>query len=293
MEPARRAGSETHSGLTQRRKAISVNLNSSFDDFRMRLLAIGDIHGCATALRTLLDEVNPQAGDTVITLGDYINKGPDSKTTVDILVQLFKQGLLIPLLGNHELKLLTARKKNRAKVGSKILVDQQTLSSYGNGQSRLGLDSIPEEHWNFLEQHCRKWVETEEYIFVHATLDPDKLLPNQSEQVLFWNKLNHPKPHISGKVVVCGHTPQRSGNPLNLGHTICLDTAASRGQWLTCLDLYSGQIWQANQLGKIRFSNIEDYLFQPLHCRHLKNWISFITLNSTDLKNSMAAGKYR
>lgn len=55
-------------------------------------------------------------------------------------------------------------------------------------------------------------------------------------------------PHMSGKTVICGHTPQTSGYPVNLGHTICLDTA----DWLTCLDLSSNEYWQANNEGETR-----------------------------------------
>ena len=59
-------------------------------------------------------------------------------------------------------------------------------------------------------------------------------------------------PHCSGKVVVCGHTQQRSGLPLNLGHAVCIDTWAYGQGWLTCLDVLSGRIWQANQAGRVR-----------------------------------------
>jgi serine/threonine protein phosphatase 1 len=96
----------------------------------MRLFAVGDIHGCATALTTLLAAIDPRPGDCIVTLGDYINKGPDSKAVLDSLVRLSREGMLVPLLGNHELKFLIARRLGRAVVNGEILVDRQTLTSY-------------------------------------------------------------------------------------------------------------------------------------------------------------------
>ena len=229
-------------------------------EYTMRLLAIGDIHGCATALKVLLAAVNPRAGDTIIGLGDYINKGPETKATLDQLIQLFDRKILIPLRGNHELKLMAAGKKGQTQAGGEILVDQQTLDSYGKDGHAGTLASIPRAHWQFVEHNCLNWLETGHHIFVHATLDPDKTLVEQPDSALFFNKFKNPQPHRSGKIVVCGHTPQRDGHPLNIGHAICLDTAACEGQWLTCLDVLSGQVWQANQHRELRVSQIGDYL---------------------------------
>jgi hypothetical protein len=114
----------------------------------------------------------------------------------------------------------------------------------------MGLAAIPDRHWQFIET-CHVWYMADDYIFVHATLQPDRPLAQQSETALFWDKLVYPQPHQSGKTMVCGHTPQRSGHPFNVGHAICLDTAACEGQWLTCLEVFSGEVWQANQQASI------------------------------------------
>jgi serine/threonine protein phosphatase 1 len=74
-----------------------------------RLIAIGDIHGCANALRTLLAAIDPQPTDTVVTLGDYVNKGPDSKGVLDLLIALSGHSQLIPILGNHDELMLQSR----------------------------------------------------------------------------------------------------------------------------------------------------------------------------------------
>lgn len=75
----------------------------------MRHLAIGDIHGCSRALDALLAVVKPRPDDLLITLGDYVNRGPDSRGVVERLVSLHRAGHLIALTGNHEQMMLEAR----------------------------------------------------------------------------------------------------------------------------------------------------------------------------------------
>lgn len=227
----------------------------------MRLLAIGDIHGCGTALHALLSALDLRGDDKIITLGDYLNKGPETQFVFDQLLQLRDQDLLIPLLGNHELKMMAARQMGPIRRDGSVLVDQNALNSYV-AQGAVGrLDDIPEQHWRFVEDACLHWVSTETHIFVHASLDADKSLVEQPQQALFWDKFRHQRPHCSGKTLVCGHTPQRDGRPMNLGHSICLDTAACEGYWLTCLDVHSGEVWQTNQQRQVRRSIIRDHFY--------------------------------
>ena len=72
----------------------------------MRILAIGDIHGCSIAFDTLIASVQPQPNDKIITLGDYVDRGPDSKGVIDRLIALHETGQLTALRGNHELMML-------------------------------------------------------------------------------------------------------------------------------------------------------------------------------------------
>jgi serine/threonine protein phosphatase 1 len=225
----------------------------------MRLFAVGDIHGCQTAFDVILSAIHLQPGDKIICLGDYINKGPETSGVIDRLIQLHNKGVLIPLLGNHELKWKLARKLQQPRRGAEVLIDSSTLESYGSPSQPGRLESIPEQHWRFVEEACLAWFTTEDYIFTHANLDQHKPLVDQPSSALFWDKFRDPKPHCSGKTMVCGHTPQRDGNPINLGHAICLDTAACEGHWLTCLEVYSGEVWQANQLRELRHAHIHDY----------------------------------
>jgi serine/threonine protein phosphatase 1 len=83
-------------------------------------------------------------------------------------------------------------------------------------------------------------------------------MPEQPELILCWESLNPRKyePHYSGKTMICGHTAQKKGNPLVLPGAICIDTWAYGDGWLTCLDVDSGQYWQANELGETRIGSI-------------------------------------
>jgi serine/threonine protein phosphatase 1 len=114
-----------------------------------------------------------------------------------------------------------------------------------------------------LESVCVNWCECATHFFVHANAYPDCPLEDQPEAELFWQPFCDRGPHFSGKVMVCGHTQQRCGWPLSLGYAICLDTWSYGGGWLTCLDVTTGQLWQANQKGDRRTAHIDDFLATP------------------------------
>jgi serine/threonine protein phosphatase 1 len=228
----------------------------------MRLLAIGDIHGCLRAFTTLLDAVEPQSDDRIITLGDYVDRGPDSRGVLDRLIALHATGRLVALRGNHDVLLLEARHYPDPLWFACGGVE--TLLSYGATKRQIDelsdgvegwedvLARIPRRHWQFLEEDCVSWHETDTHFFVHANAAADRPLSQQSEDMLYWQKLIRPCAHVSGKIMICGHTRQKSGLPLDLGTSICIDTGAYDDGWLTCLDVLTGRIWQANELGKAR-----------------------------------------
>jgi len=103
------------------------------------------------------------------------------------------------------------------------------------------------------------YIETETHIFVHASLYPDMPMPEQPDYMLRWEHCDELAPHESGKVIICGHTPQRSGHPMNRGHVICLDTNACRGGPLTAMDVLTGRIWQAQESGTVETALISDF----------------------------------
>jgi serine/threonine protein phosphatase 1 len=217
----------------------------------MRTLAIGDIHGCDTALTVLLDEVRPAPEDQIVFLGDYIDRGPGSRAVIDQLLALSCQGRTVFLRGNHEVMVLAAREdplKANLWLGYGGL---EALDSYGATFRDDWAAAIPDSHWAFLEATAR-FYETDEVIFVHACLDPELDLADQPDRLLFWEYFDRVRPHKSGKRIVCGHSPQWSGLINDRGFATCIDTDASRGGWLTCLEVITGNYWQANERGAAR-----------------------------------------
>jgi calcineurin-like phosphoesterase family protein len=220
----------------------------------MRTLAIGDIHGCSQALRALLNAVKPTPDDLIITLGDYVDRGPDSYGVIDQLLALHRTGRLVALRGNHEEMMLQARQSEDELSGWLSCGGKRTLASYSPLGGGGKLVDVPDDHWHFIEKACLDWHEIDTHIFVHANAYPDVPMDEQPAHMLRWESLDErwAAPHCSGKVLVCGHTQQRSGLPLNQGHRICIDTWAYGDGWLTCLDVGSGRVWQANQAEQVR-----------------------------------------
>lgn len=219
-----------------------------------RMIAIGDIHGCATALAALLGAIDPGPGDEVITLGDHIDRGPDTRGVLEQLLTLAGRCRLVPLLGNHEEMFLAALAGHADFQYWLRFGGEETLASYG-GSGGTAVMTGP--HIEFLKS-CREFYETTAHIFVHANYDPDLPMNRQSTGILLWKPL-HPRrtaPHCSAKTVVLGHTVQPNGRILDLGHVLCIDTYCYGGGWLTGLDVRSGQFWQANERGEVRGGQI-------------------------------------
>jgi serine/threonine protein phosphatase 1 len=221
-----------------------------------RTITIGDLHGCLDVLAALLDAVQPGPEDKVITLGDHIDRGPDSRGVLDRLIALAQRCQLIPLLGDHEEMLIDALRDTAALRRWLMCGGAETLRSYGwapGGSRRSLAEWIPEPHREFLLR-CRPYHETATHIFVHAGLEPELPMEQQPPQMLRWRVTDArtATPHCSRKVVVVGHTAQRTGEVLDLGFLICIDTNCARGGWLTALDTSTGSIWQANRAGGLR-----------------------------------------
>jgi serine/threonine protein phosphatase 1 len=214
-----------------------------------RTIAIGDVHGCARALHTLLAVIEPGAEDLLVPLGDYVDHGPDSRGVIDQLLVLARRCRVIPLLGNHEQMLLAAL-VGRPPLAWLDCGGKATLDSYGFVGS---LETFPPDHLVFLRS-CRRYYETETHLFAHAGYRADLPMDRQPTRALLWDFLGErpAEAHFSGKVAVVGHTPQANGEVLDLGFLKCIDTGCSRGGWLTALDVESGQVWQANERGQMR-----------------------------------------
>ena len=214
-----------------------------------RTIAIGDMHGCARALRALLAVIDLHSQDVLIPLGDYIDHGPDSRGVIDHMLTAAERCRVIPLLGNHEQMLLAAL-MGRPTLGWLECGGKATLDSYrflGN------VETFPREHLAFLRS-CRNYHETESHIFIHAGYRASLPMDRQPSRALLWEFLGERplEAHCSGKVAVVGHTPQTNGEVLDLAFLKCIDTGCHSGGWLTALDVESGQVWQANERGQVR-----------------------------------------
>lgn len=196
-----------------------------------RILAIGDIHGSLDKLRMLMGEIdwNPEQ-DTLIFIGDYVDRGPDSAGVIDHLLGLMNWSeKIICLRGNHEqmfLDFLEGRNHQTFLYNG----GQATIESYGGFEA-----GVPEEHYQFL-QALPLYYESDNYIFVHAGLRPAVPLDQQDDRDLLWIREEFIESEFDfGKIVVFGHTPLR--HPLVLPNKIGIDTGAVYGGHLTCLEL--------------------------------------------------------
>ena len=218
-----------------------------------RHLAIGDIHGCITALTSLLDFVGLRRDDTIVTLGDYVDRGPDSRAVLNLMIEFGTTHQHVPLRGNHEIMLLDSREKKSWFHSWMSCGGDATLLSYAACAGDAGsFADVPDAHFDFLENKLVPYYECDTHFFVHANADPKVALEDQSAANLYWRKYVNPQRHCSGKIMVCGHTPQQSGRPLDNGHSVCIDTWAHGGGWLSCLDVGSGMVWQASEAGDRR-----------------------------------------
>ena len=174
-----------------------------------RPIAIGDIHGCATALDHLLRQVRLTARDHLIVLGDVVDRGPDSCGVVEQLLRLDERYRLTCLLGNHEQMLLEAIDGLMPRQQWLGFGGSQTLDSYRDG---AGTNAIPTEHIEFI-RNWGDYYENESHFFAHGNYRPDLDLTDQPWGELRWISLSAytPPTHRSGKTAVVGHTSNKQG----------------------------------------------------------------------------------
>lgn len=213
-----------------------------------RLIGIGDIHGCSAALAAIINAIDPRSDDTLVALGDFVDRGLDSKGVLDMLIHLEGRCRLVAVVGNHDELMLAARASRSAFRRWLEFGGQSALDSYGDAGR---ITQVPATHFRFLER-CRAYFETDTHVFVHAGYRPDLPFDRQDSFTLRWRSLldGVPAPHTSGKTAVVGHTPQPE--VLDAGHLLAIDTGAGLGGWLTALDVRSRETWQADERGRLR-----------------------------------------
>jgi len=217
-----------------------------------KIFAIGDIHGCYDKLATLLQRLPfNRDSDTLVFLGDYINRGPDVKRVIDYLIELQKSCRNIVFLkGNHEQTLLEYHDTGDREMLSLLreMGVTATLDSYGSTVRQLqGLTAFSPEHRAFLQSLGFAYI-AGTTVFTHADISMEMLTALENgnidhndqdltETVLLSSRrlTRMNEPTYYGLTVIFGHTPFEF--PLVLPDRICIDTGAVYGNVLTALEL--------------------------------------------------------
>lgn len=203
-----------------------------------KIYAVGDIHGCLDKLERMMEEIDPDPeNDLLVFLGDYIDRGPDSRGVVDLVLRLRETYRHTTCLrGNHEEMFLDFILHGENRDLYFFNGGRDTLRSYGLSPDHpLSERDFPEEHIRFFKSLPYTY-ETEEFIFVHAGLRPGTPLDRQDRRDLVWIRNEFIfGPCEFGKTVVFGHTPFHQ--PFVDACKFGIDTGAVFHGTLTCLEL--------------------------------------------------------
>jgi serine/threonine protein phosphatase 1 len=222
-----------------------------------RIYAIGDIHGRADLLADLIERIDddlcrrPVDYAVEVYLGDYIDRGTDSKAVIDILCHRLVHRNAICLRGNHEAILEDFLQDPDVVYGWMRLGAQSTFTSYGVSIPtttqlvparihRAFCDALPRTHVLFL-RCMRNIYQCGDYLFVHAGIRPGVPLDQQVQDDLIWIRdefLHSTADH--GCTVVHGHTPV--AHPEICSNRINIDTGAVFSGRLTCIVLEAGSV---------------------------------------------------
>jgi serine/threonine protein phosphatase 1 len=218
-----------------------------------RIYAIGDIHGCSDLLDRIVNEINrdlerhPIRECLAVTLGDYVDRGPDSRGVLDRLARNPFPMRYVALKGNHEQMFESFLSDPSVGYDWRRFGGLETLHSYGVavaplmiGQgfeeaSRMLQERVPEQHLTFLSS-LKMSISIGKYFLCHAGVRPGIPLEHQSARDLMWIRDEFLTSKMSfGKIVVHGHTPVEQ--PELLPNRINIDTGAFATGRLTCVIL--------------------------------------------------------
>jgi len=176
---------------------------------KLQYIAIGDIHGCLKSLKALWQKISDYNDVKFIFVGDYIDRGPDSKGVIDFLIDIQSDHDCLYLRGNHEQMLLDALEQQAISHWFRN-GGEATLASYG---SDLNIKNIPQSHLDFIKNTVL-YFDTDEYFFAHAGAPPEMTIETsikspESQDYFLWGR-----DHLNAlstsweKTVVFGHTPR-------------------------------------------------------------------------------------
>ncbi len=165
------------------------------------------------------------------------------------MLSLSERCHVVPLLGNHEEMLLAAADRPVTAPTWLECGGHETLESYGIKEA----SDLPHEHLLYIRT-WRDYFESSTHFFAHGSYAPRTPLQRQEWGYQRWEAISpgRPKRHISGKTAVVGHTAQKSGEVLDGGHVVCIDTFCWGGKWLTAFDTTNGRFYQVDPEGSRR-----------------------------------------
>lgn len=218
----------------------------------MKYFAIGDVHGRFDLLTTALEAIGDlEAQDArLVFLGDYVDRGPQSREVVERLIELSKNDRVICLRGNHEEMMVLGTR------GDDIFRAEHWYRNGGEATAQSYRDEYPQEHLDWMAalpvSHETPW-----HFFVHAGIRPGVPLDRQIAAEMLWIRgvfLDDPRDH--GLHIVHGHTPRQA--PELLHNRTNLDTGAYASGNLT-IGVFEGaggpsEVWVVRQDGVTRLS---------------------------------------
>lgn len=213
------------------------------------IYAITDIHGCYKELLQLLSKLNITKDTTLIFMGDYVDRGPDSKAVLDKIIDLQSVCNVIVLKGNHEVMMKSGFTKetdhyvlNWLHWGGKQTLASYDIELYDFLEDSFQLPDSVVKHIEFIDS-LEFYYETDTHIFVHASPEMVTPIADQPEAHLIWRRpqkedADFDYNHSSGKTIISGHTPQKSGEPLKLSEkNYLIDTGCYSTGILTAYDV--------------------------------------------------------
>ena len=172
----------------------------------MSRFAISDIHGHNSTFERLLKRIDFQKSDELILLGDYIDRGPDSKGVIDTIIDLQDQDYNITcLMGNHEQMLLQTLEDPSYEMNWLRNGGDRTLSSFSTSSA----EKIPNKYIDFMKS-LKLYHELEDFIFVHAGINMLAEKPFEDQASLLWLRdwqEMYSKKWLENRKVIHGHTP--------------------------------------------------------------------------------------
>jgi serine/threonine protein phosphatase 1 len=207
------------------------------------IFAIGDVHGSAKELGLLLAQLPLERDSTIVFLGDYVDRGPDSRAVIDAVLELRERYQVVTLFGNHEQMLLDFLDAPRSSGAGTFIYNggSSTLAAYSGDDGEY---SIPPDHIDFLRE-LDLYYETDQNFYVHAGVPDvplDELDSVGDRMAMLWIRDRFLKSEYNwAKIIVHGHswTPdvEIKSNRINL------DTGCAFGGRLTAMQMSSRRMF--------------------------------------------------